>query len=216
MKKGNLTSWLWAMGLAAMMTICVAGCGDDDNETLSEVEIEQAKELLNGDIVVSAHVSVNNVDKTLLPGGAPSKFTVTHGDGDKLSLWQEDFQLGKMPFPIALGIDLTLGPVLSLEADDLKGEGWIRFYGKRGVISIDGKRPASTVDTNASGDGTTVTGYLNILTGEIQFQISYAMMVVELNAPRQELDPGRAANFEAEKAQYEKELEEYKKEHGLE
>lgn len=216
MKTTNTLLRWGVMLLAAMATTLFTSCETDDDEKLSDEEVEAALAILEGDLVVSSHVTVGGTDKTLLESGAPAKFTIERAGGNRFNMWQDGFQLGKMPFPIGVGISVELVPVLSLESDDLKGNGWVRFYGKRGTISTDGSRPESAVDTNASGDGTTITGYLNVSTKEIQFRISYAMMTVELSAPRQIVDPSRAENFEQEKEEYEAELEKYKKEHGLE
>lgn len=211
----NTLQRLGATLLTLTLIAAAPSCKSDDDETLSEAEIEATREILNGDMVVSAHATVNGVDKTLLESGAPAKFTFEPADGTTIRLWQENFQLGKMPFPISLGIDLTISPLLSLESGKFSESGWVRFHGRRGVIATNGQRPDSTVDTSQSGDGTTVTGYVNLKTNEIQFNISYAMMNVEVAVDRQAIDPSRVENYEAEKEQYEKDLEQYKKDNHL-
>lgn len=203
----------WAILTLALMT-ALPGCKTDDDETLSEAERQAAVNTLKGDVVLSAKATVNGVDKTLLPSGAPALFTFEERDGG-LTMWQRDFRVGNMPFPINFGVELTVGPLLSFEKGDFSESGWVRFHGKRGKLSIDGNAPSSAVDETASGDGSTVTGYVNANTREVVLQISYALMTVEVVAERQAIDPSRVTNYEAEKEQYERDLEEYKKEHGL-
>ncbi len=200
-----------------IITLTLPACTTDDDDTLSQAQIDATRSILSGDIVVSAHATVNGVDKTLLDSGAPAKFSLSPADpSTTIHLYQNNFQLGKMPFPISLGIDLTISPLLSLESGMFSESGWVRFHGRRGVISITGQLPATTVDTTQSGDGTTITGYVNINTREIQFNISYAMMNVEVAVPRQTIDPTRADNYEDEVRQYEDDLNQYKKDHHLE
>ncbi len=209
------TAKMLLMAAGALMILAQTACKDDADATLTQAERNEAAEVLSGDMVVSAKASIGGVDKTLLDGGAPCKFRFDKtGDGE-MTLSQPDFQVGKMPFPLNFKIAVTLSPVLSLEKSDFPESGWVRFSGKRGVVSITGQMPDSAVDESAEGDGSTVTGFVNTKTREIQFQISYAMMTVEVNVPRQAIDPDRVANYEAEREQYEKDLEEYKKAHGL-
>lgn len=199
----------------AAMALTSISCDDDSENTLSDGQKEKAAALLEGDIVVSARTSVNGVDKTLLESGAPCKFNFERLGGGKLIMRQPDFQIGAMPFPINFAIEVELGQILSLEESDFAGDGWVRFSGKRGVIDISGKTPESAVDESATGDGSTVTGYVNTETQEIQMQISYAMMTVECNIARQKIDPSRVGNFDQEVEQYIQDLEKYKQEHGM-
>lgn len=57
-------------------------------------------------------------------------------------------------------------------------------------------------------------GYLNVLTNEIEFIINYNLMNVRTETFKQTIDKSRIDNFEAEFAQYEKDLAQWKKEHG--
>ena len=208
----KMTRFLTLLAMALMTAL--PGCKTDDDETLSEAERQAAVNALKGDMVLSAKATVNGVDKTLLPSGAPALFSFEERDGG-LTMWQRDFRVGNMPFPINFGVELKLSPLLSFEKGDFSESGWVRFHGKRGNLSIDGNAPSSAVDETASGDGSTVTGYVNARTKEIVLQISYALMTVEVVAERQAIDPSRVTNYEAEKEQYVRDLEEYKKNHGL-
>lgn len=202
------------LAFAAILAIGQTGCKDDTDETLTQEQKDAATSALEGDMVVSAHASVNSVDKTLLDGGAPCMFHFEKTGDGRLTMSQDNFKIGNMPFGICFKIEVELKPLLSLESQVI-GDGWIRIEGKRGRISVDGRMPDSAVDESVTGDGSTVTGYVNPATSKIQMSVTYAMSLVRLRVPEQAIDPSRVENFEAEKAKYEEDLEEYKKSHGL-
>lgn len=202
--------------LLALLAIgAMTACKDDTDDVLEQAQKDAATALLNGEMVVSAHTSINGADKTLLDGGAPCKFKFEPDGDGQLKLSMEDFQIGKMPFALCFKIKLSLGPILSFEKNDFSESGWVRFSGKRGVISFGGPMPEKWEDDTVEGDGSTVTGYVNTETKEIQFELYYAAMNVVVSVKRQKIDPSRVANYETEKEEYEKALEEYKKEHGM-
>ncbi len=204
-----------AWGLAAVVSAAAAGCETDDKATLTEAELEAARAALSGPMVVSAKTVVNGADKTLLPGGAPAKFEFVPGAGDQVTMWQDCLHIGNMPFSISLAIELRLAPVLSLEAADFPGGGWVRFSGRRGVVGYNVPRPSATVDTTTTGEGATVTGFVNVQTREIQFQIDYIAGTVQTVVERQAIDTSRVAVYDDELRQYEEDLKRYKEEHGL-
>lgn len=206
---------LLALGLIALTT-AFNGCKSDDDETLSKEQADKAMAALQGDMVVSAKAKVNGVDKTLLESGAPCKFSFTKSGDETMTVSQQDFKVGNMPFSICFKIEVSLTPIPSLEKSDFSGDGWVRLSGKRGRIGLNGQMPDTAVDTTIDkGDGSTLTGYVNAETGEIQMQVSYAMSNVSVDIPRQTIDPARVDNYEAEKEKYNSDLEEYKKSHGL-
>lgn len=207
---------LLAMSLLTLI-MGASGCKSDDDETLSEALTNKAMATLRGDMVVSAKARVNGVDKTLLDGGAPCKFNFTESGNGKMTVSQQGFKVGNMPFSICFKIEVSLTPVPSLEKSDFTGDGWARFSGTRGRIGLNGNMPGTAVDTTlTSGDGSTLTGYVNTETREIQMQVRYSMSNVTVDIPRQTIDPARVGNYEAEKEKYNSDLEEYKKTHGLE
>ncbi len=199
--------------LAALAALMFTGCKSDDDATLSAAEIEAAKTTLSGDMVVSAHAWINGEDKTLLSSGAPIKINFEESDGDKMNVWMNAIQIGSMPFTVYFGIVIEFAPLNSWEQSELTGEGWVRFSGSHGNINY-GAKPSSPIDTTTEGDGSTMAGYVNTKTKEIQFTTSFTAMNVEISADRQDIDPSRVENYEAEKEQYEKDLEEYKKTHN--
>lgn len=204
-----------AIGLLTL-TAAIGGCKSDDDETLSKEQTDKAMATLQGDIVVSAKARVSGVDKTLLDGGAPCLFSFAKSGEETMIVSQEDFKVGNMPFSICFKIEVSLTPIPSLEKSDFSGDGWVRFSGKRGRIGLNGQMPDTAVDTTISkGDGSTLTGYVNTETREIQMQVGYAMSNVSVDIPRQAIDPARVGNYEAEKEKYNRDLDEYKKSHGL-
>lgn len=201
-----------------MLAIAAAfnGCKSDDDTTLSREQTDKAIATLKGDMVVSAKAKVNGVDKTLLDGGAPCLFSFAQSGEETMIVSQEDFKVGNMPFSICFKIEVSLTPVPSLEKSDFSGDGWVRFSGRRGRIGLNGQMPDTAVDTTiGDGDGSTLTGYVNTETREIQMQVGYAMSNVSVDIPRQTIDPSRVGNYEAEKDKYNSDLEDYKKSHGL-
>ncbi len=199
--------------LASLACVTLTGCESDDEATLSAAEIEAAQTTLNGDMVVSAHAWINGEDKTLLSSGAPIKLKFEKSDDDKMNVWMDAIQIGSMPFTVYFGIVIEFAPLNSWEKNELTGDGWVRFSGSHGNISY-GAMPSSPIDTTTKGDGSTMAGYVNTETKEIQFTTSFSAMNVEISADRQDIDPSRVENYEAEKEQYEKDLEEYKKTHN--
>lgn len=69
--------------------------------------------------------------------------------------------------------------------------------------------------TPANAKGSSVKGYYNTDTHQINFIVDYNMMNVRSECFLQTIDKTRINNYEKEFAQFEKDLEEYKKKHGL-
>ena len=76
-------------------------CESDDSitqEAPEESYIDQAKDILVGDIVLSTRATMNGVDKTLLPEGCPTKFNFSWKEDGMMVLNLVDFHVGAMPF----------------------------------------------------------------------------------------------------------------------
>ena len=197
-----------------LMTTGFTSCESDDSITDNapeELNIELAKKILNGDIVLSTRATMNTVDKTLLPNGCPTKFKFSWNQENKMIMELPDFQVGAMPLTITFRCVTKFMNLNSWEKDEYKGEGWIKFLGKDGkVTSVDSDKS----DTQ-EGSGATVQGYLNVKTLETEFIINYNMMNVRSETFLQTIDKTRIDRFEEEFAQYEKDLQKYKEENGL-
>ena len=98
----------------------------------------------------------------------------------------------------------------SWEKKEYTGDGWIKFKG------VDGSVWGTDTDGSASSaKGSSVQGYYNAKTHQIQFIVNYNMMNVRSECFLQTIDKSRLATFVEDKAKYEEDLKAYKKEHGI-
>ena len=198
------------------MTVTVLGlsaCSSDDNLEQKDPNVEyvnEAKKILNGDIVLSTKATMAGVDKTLLPNGCPTKFNFKW-EKDSMQLSLNGFTVGNMPLIIYFSCKCKFMQLNSWEKDEYKGEGWMKFKGKDGNVTGDPKDDSGV----QKGSGAGVEGYLNVKTSQIIFIVNYNMMNVRSECFLQTIDKNRINNYDAEFAQYEKDLAAYKKEHGL-
>ncbi|WP_270768746.1 DUF4903 domain-containing protein [Segatella buccae] len=199
-----------------LLTVTVLGlsaCSSDDNLEQKDPNaeyVDEAKKILNGDIVLSTKATMAEVDKTLLPNGCPTKFNFKW-EKDSMQLSLNGFTVGNMPLVIYFSCKCKFMQLNSWEKDEYKGEGWVKFKGKDGNVTGDPKDDSGV----QKGSGAGVDGYLNVKTNQIIFIVNYNMMNVRSECFLQTIDKSRINNFEAEFAQYEKDLAAYKKEHGL-
>lgn len=173
----------------------------------------QMKEFLTGDIVLSMKATMSGVDKTLMPSGCPTKvkFEWSETEEQSFTISILDFTIGNMGMVLNFKCDVKTMALNSWEQREYIGNGWIKFKG------VDGSAWGTDTDGSASSiSGSSVQGYYNVKTHEIQFIVNYNMMNVRFECFRQVVDKSRLDNYEAEKEQYEKDLLEYKKEHGIE
>ena len=191
-----------------------SSCDSDEKitqELPAESYLKKAKEILNGDIVLSTRATMNGVDKTLLPQGCPTIFGFEWKEDDKMIIDLTDFTVGVMPFAVTFRCACKLMQLNTWEKDEYKGEGWIKFLGKDGNVTSQGDKEAD----NQTGSGASVQGYINVNTLETEFIINYNMMNVRTETFLQKIDKSRINNFEQEFYQYEEDLAKYKEEHGL-
>ena len=172
-----------------MITILgLSACDSDEKitqEPPSQTYVKKAKEILAGDIVLSTRATMNGVDKTLLKSGCPTKFNFS-------KCATKIMQLN------------------SWEQDEYPGDGWIKFVGTDGNVTTSG----DDAEDNQEGSGARVDGYLNVNTNQIEFIVDYNMMNVRTETFLQTIDKTRIDRFKEEFAQYEKDLEEAKKDQG--
>lgn len=191
----------------------LTSCSSDNNLEEKDPNVEYvnaAKNILNGDIVLSTKATMNGVDKTLLPNGCPTKFSF-EWEKDSMQLSLKGFTVGNMPLIVYFSCKCKFMQLNSWEKDEYKGEGWVKFKGKDGNVTGDPKDNSGV----QKGSGAGVDGYLNVKTKEIIFIVNYNMMNVRSECFLQTIDRNRINNYAAEFAQYEKDLAAYKKEHGL-
>ena len=210
-----------AIAFISMMVCLVFGfmslvsCSSDEEITNSDANSELVKEAtnyLNGEIVLSTNATMNGVNKTLLPEGCPTKFKFewSKTDAQTFTISLLDFTVGNMGMIINFKCDVKTMVLNSWEQKEYTGDGWIKFKGEDGSVW-----GTDTDGSASSAKGSSVQGYYNAKTHEIQFIVNYNMMNVRSECFKQTIDKSRLATFDADKEKYEKDLAAYKKEHGI-
>ena len=213
--------FLMAITFISMMVCLVFGfmslvsCSSDEEITDADANTELVKEAtnyLNGEIVLSTKARMNGVDKTLLPGGCPTKFKFewSKTDAQTFTISLLDFTVGNMGMIINFKCDVKCMVLNSWEQKEYTGDGWIKFKGEDGSVW-----GTDTDGSPSSAKGSSVQGYYNAKTHQIQFIVDYNMMNVRSDCFLQTIDKNRINNYAAEFKQYEKDLAAYKKEHGI-
>lgn len=201
--------------LLIISILLLSSCSSDQEitqEDASETLVNAARSYLTGDIVLSTNATMNGVNKTLLESGCPTKFNFewTSSDSQSFVISLLDFTVGNMGMVINFKCEVKTMQLNSWEQEEYTGSGWIKFYGTNGAVwGTDEDGSSSTAN------GSSVQGYYNAETHQIQFVVNYNMMNVRSECFLQTIDKSRLANFDAEKAQYEEDLKKYKEEHGL-
>lgn len=201
--------------LCLMCLILQASCSSDEEITDADANaelVQEATNYLNGEIVLSTNATMNGVNKTLLPGGCPTKFKFewSKTDAQTFTISLLDFTVGNMGMIINFKCDVKTMVLNSWEQKEYTGDGWIKFKGEDGSVW-----GTDTDGSASSAKGSSVQGYYNAKTHEIQFIVNYNMMNVRSECFLQTIDKNRINNYAAEFEQYEKDLAAYKKEHGI-
>lgn len=206
-----------------ILVLCIWGssglfsCSSDEEISQtppSEEYISKAKEVLSGEIVLSTKATMNGVDKTLLPTGCPTKFSFAWKEEEPsptVAIALKGFTVGKMPLVVYFYINAKFMQLNTWDKDEYTGNGWVKFSASDGVVTASENKDGTTTESN----GSSITGYLNVLTKQIIFVIDYNLMNVRSECFLQTIDKTRTDRFDEEWAQYEKDLEAYKEEHGL-
>ncbi len=192
-----------------------SACTADEEITqapVAEDYIQEARTILKDSIVLNATAMMGTVNKTLLDKGCPLKYYLNWNVDGTLKMQIRNFCVGKMPLTIWFDINVKFMQLNSWEKQEYKGDGWVKFKGQDGHTvyeAID-----EEYENGNKGEGY-VTGFLNVKTREIEFVTTFNVMNMSSDVYLQKIDPTRMERFEEEFAQYEKDLEEYKKEHGI-
>ena len=195
--------------------LMVASCSSDEEITQGNADntlVSEAKSYLKDEIILSTKATLSGVDKTLLPEGCPTKFKFdwSQTDDQTFTISLLDFTVGNMGMIISFKCDVKCMELNSWEKKEYTGDGWVKFKG------VDGSVWGTDTDGSASSaKGSSVQGYYNAKTHEIQFIVNYNMMNVRSECFKQTIDKSRLATFDADKAKYEEDLKAYKKEHGI-
>ena len=214
MMKANFKKNIAFLSLLFFAVFAFCSCSSDEEITNSDANSELVKEAtnyLNGEIVLSTNATMNGVNKTLLPEGCPTKFKFewSKTDAQTFTISLLDFTVGNMGMIINFKCDVKTMVLNSWEQKEYTGDGWIKFKGEDGSVW-----GTDTDGSASSAKGSSVQGYYNAKTHEIQFIVNYNMMNVRSECFLQTIDKNRINNYAAEFEQYEKDLAAYKKEHG--
>lgn len=215
MMKANFKKNIAFLSLLFFAVFAFCSCSSDEEITNSDAYSELVKEAtnyLNGEIVLSTNATMNGVNKTLLPEGCPTKFKFewSKTDAQTFTISLLDFTVGNMGMIINFKCDVKTMVLNSWEQKEYTGDGWIKFKGEDGSVW-----GTDTDGSASSAKGSSVQGYYNAKTHEIQFIVNYNMMNVRSECFLQTIDKNRINNYAAEFEQYEKDLAAYKKEHGI-
>ena len=195
--------------------LMATSCSSDEEITDADANtelVQEATNYLNGEIVLSTNATMNGVNKTLLPEGCPTKFKFewSKTDAQTFTISLLDFTVGNMGMIINFKCDVKTMVLNSWEQKEYTGDGWIKFKGEDGSVW-----GTDTDGSASSAKGSSVQGYYNAKSHEIQFIVNYNMMNVRSECFKQTIDKSRLATFDADKAKYEADLAAYKKEHGI-
>lgn len=215
MMKANFKKNIAFLSLLFFAVFAFCSCSSDEEITNSDANSELVKEAtnyLNGEVVLSTNATMNGVNKTLLPEGCPTKFKFewSKTDAQTFTISLLDFTVGNMGMIINFKCDVKTMVLNSWEQKEYTGDGWIKFKGEDGSVW-----GTDTDGSASSAKGSSVQGYYNAKTHEIQFIVNYNMMNVRSECFLQTIDKNRINNYAAEFEQYEKDLAAYKKEHGI-
>lgn len=163
--------------LCLMCLILQASCSSDEEITDADANTELVKEAtnyLNGEIVLSTNATMNGVNKTLLPEGCPTKFKFewSKTDAQTFTISLLDFTVGNMGMIINFKCDVKTMVLNSWEQKEYTGDGWIKFKGEDGSVW-----GTDTDGSASSAKGSSVQGYYNAKTHEIQFIVNYNILI---------------------------------------
>lgn len=179
---------------------------------VEETYLQEAKTTLRDVVVLNATAMMGTVNKTLLKEGCPLKYYMEWRSENELNIQIREFSVGKMPVTIWFSINCKFMKLNTWEKEEYPEAGWIKFEGSGGIVNFTGKGEGYE---DGQGGGGTVIGYFNAQTHEIEFVTNFNTMNMTSDVYRQKIDPTRINRYDAEFAQYEKDLEKYKKEHGI-
>ena len=195
--------------------LMATSCSSDEEITQGNADntlVSEAQSYLKDEIILSTKATLSGVDKTLLPEGCPTKFKFewSKTDAQTFTISLLDFTVGNMGMIINFKCDVKTMVLNSWEQKEYTGDGWIKFKGEDGSVW-----GTDTDGSASSAKGSSVQGYYNAKTHQIQFIVNYNMMNVRSECFLQTIDKSRLATFDEDKAKYEEDLKAYKKEHGI-
>ncbi|MDR1341081.1 MAG: DUF4903 family protein [Prevotellaceae bacterium] len=215
----NRQTWKNIFSSVLLLLLCAGlfSCGDDEkNEPEAPIEDDyfaMAQELLQDSIVLNAHAMMSIVNKTKLPTGCPLKYYFTWRDDGLLRIELRNFTVGKMPLTIWFSINVKFMQLNTWEKQEYTDEGWLKFKGEKGMTSYSPNMQESQYEAGTGGNGT-VIGYLNVLTGRIEFSTEFNVMLVQAYVFEQTIDKSRIYRYDEEIRKFAQDLIKWKEEHG--
>ncbi|MDR0743457.1 MAG: DUF4903 domain-containing protein [Tannerella sp.] len=191
------------------------GCKADEDTVTKPVTDNRrqiAREALQDSIVFYARAMMGTVNKTLLEQGCPVKYYFSWKDDETMNVQIRHFTVGVMPLTISFSINLKFMELNTWEKKEYPGSGWVKFSGDKGVTIANAN--ADGYEDDEGGNGF-VTGYFNAETQEIEFATVFNMMNMSTDVYLQKIDYSRMATYDEDFAQFERDLAQYKEDHGL-
>ncbi len=190
----------------SLLTSCAAD--DEDYENFEHNNNDLLRNhIFNGEYVMFTKVTVNDVDKTLLDDGCPTRVAFSW-DMDSLQFNIPEMKIGNMPFAISFRINCAITELNSWEVDEHLGGNstWVKFEGSNGYVSTGGA---------LQPNGSSIKGFYNIPENIVEFEIDYNVMNVRTICERQNIDLERVRDYDSEMKKYMEALSEIKKDNGL-
>jgi hypothetical protein len=215
----NRKTWKNVFSSALLLLLCAGlfSCKDDErNDPEPEPDTDYfaiAQELLQDSIVLNAHAMMSTANKTRLPEGCPLKYYFTWRDDGLMRIELKNFSVGKMPLTIWFSINVKFMQLNTWEKQEYTDEGWLKFKGEKGLTSYSASMQDSEYEAGTGANGS-VTGYLNVLTGRIEFSIEFNVMLVQAYVFEQTIDKSRIDRYDEEFRKYGEDLAKWKEEHG--
>lgn len=204
---GVVTISLKALDGTTLQKVQAEYSGSYTSNSKYQEQVGKIKQFLTGEIVLSTKFTMSDVDKTCLENGCPAKYSFTWDEKtDSVTFSMLDTPVGIIT---SFQCKLRMLDLNNWEKQEFTGDGWIKFYGENGIISMDENKEGSVCS------GSFVQGYYNANTHQIELITNYNMMNIRSEIFLQVIDKDRINNYDDEKAQYKKDLEAYKKEHGI-
>lgn len=209
---------LFAVAMTILFSMTFSSCTADEElvqKPVSDDYLQVAREVLQDSIVLNATAMMGTVNKTLLDEGCPLKYYLEWRGQDTLNIQIKEFCVGKMPVTVWFSANCKFMQLNSWEKQEYTEEGWIKFQATGGKTYYTGN--GNDVDDSyedGSGGAGTVVGYFNAKTNDIEFVTNFNVMNMSSDVFLQKIDLTRMDRFEADFAEYEKKLAEYKENQG--
>lgn len=189
-------------------------------ESERQALIQEVKEFLIGDIVLSTKITMSGHDKTYydVTGGCPVvfRFDWNKDDNQTFIICAQNISLDGETCNFKCTCKLLA--LSSWEQNEYTSDGWIKFYGTDGSCwGKDEEEPNFSSDGSSGSStllGSFVQGYYNKNSHQVQLIINYNMMSICYECPLQTIDKSKLDNYDRLKTDYEAALKKASEEEG--